>query len=315
MMGKTLVMVAENGKKRGFFHYVRKDFLLYIMLVLPIGYFLTFRYVPMYGVLIAFKDYNLFRGVFGSQWVGFDVFKEIFVTKEFYRSVKNTLLLNSLDLLVGFPAPLILAILLNELRSQTLKKIANTVLYIPHFLSWVIIGAIVIQLLSPRSGMLNSIIISLGGSPIPFLTNGPLWVVTYVLVGVWQNIGWGSIIFLAAISAINPELYEAAEMDGAGRLRRTWNVTLPCIRSCTVALLILSIGRVATIEFERPFLMGNQLVMQYQDVISTFVYRVGLQNARFSVATAVGLFQSVVGLVFLLTAQFTADKFGERGIW
>jgi len=311
-MGKTQVMVA--GKK-GFLHYVRKDFLLYLMLVLPIAYFLVFRYVPMYGVMIAFKDYNLFQGIFGSRWVGLDVFKEIFSTKEFYRAVKNTFLLNGLDLLVGFPAPLILAILLNELRSQTYKKIANTVLYIPHFLSWVIIGAIVIQLLSPKSGMVNSVIISLGGSPIPFLTNGPLWVVTYVLVGVWQNIGWGSIIFLAAISAINPELYEAAEMDGAGRFRRTWNVTLPCIRSCIVALLILSIGRVATIEFERPFLMGNQLVMQYQDVISTFVYRVGLQNAQFSVATAVGLFQSVVGLIFLLAAQFTADRFGERGIW
>lgn len=303
------------ARRKGFTYFIRRDFLLYLMLVLPIGYFLVFRYVPMYGVIIAFKDYNLFRGIFGSEWVGLDVFREIFSTKEFYRAVKNTLLLNGLDLLIGFPAPLILAILLNELRSQTYKKIANTVLYIPHFLSWVIIGAIVIQLLSPRSGMVNSIIISLGGSPIPFLTNGPLWVVTYVLVGVWQNIGWGSIIFLAAISAINPELYEAAEMDGAGRLRRTWNVTLPCIRSCVVALLILSVGRVATIEFERPFLMGNQLVMQYQDVLSTFVYRVGLQNARFSVATAVGLFQSVVGLVFLLTAQFTADRFGERGIW
>jgi putative aldouronate transport system permease protein len=314
-MGKTQAGAAAIGKKKGFLFSLRKDFLLYLMLVLPIAYFLIFRYVPMYGVVIAFKDYNLFKGVFGSEWVGLDIFKEIFRTKEFYRGVKNTLLLNGLDLLIGFPAPLFLAILLNELRSQRYKKIANMVLYIPHFLSWVIIGAIVIQLLSPKTGMVNSIIISLGGSPIPFLTSGPLWVVTYVLVGVWQNIGWGSIIFLAAISAINPELYEAAEMDGAGRLRRTWDVTLPCIRSTVVALLILSVGRVATIEFERPFLMGNQLVMQYQDVISTFVYRVGLQNAQFSVATAVGLFQSVVGLAFLLAAQFTADRFGERGIW
>jgi putative aldouronate transport system permease protein len=234
-------------------------------------------------------------GFLKSKWVGLDVFREIFRTKEFYRAAKNTLLLNGLDLLIGFPAPLFLAILLNELRSQKLKKAANLVLYLPHFLSWVIIGGIVIRLFSPKSGMVNSIIVSLGGKAIPFLTNGPLWVVTYVGVGVWQNIGWGSILFLAAISSINPELYEAAEMDGAGRFRRTWNVTLPCIWSTIVAVLILNLGRIAMIEFERPFLLGNQLVMQYQDVISTFVYR--------------------VGLAFLLVAQLTADRFGERGIW
>jgi putative aldouronate transport system permease protein len=311
----TAVAPLRAPRKKGLVYSFRKDVLLYLFLVLPIGYFLLFRYVPMYGVMIAFKDYNIFEGVFKSKWVGLDVFREIFRTKEFYRAVRNTLLLNGLDLLIGFPAPLFLAILLNELRSQKFKRAANLVLYLPHFLSWVIIGGIVIRLFSPKSGMVNSIIMSLGGSSIPFLTNGPMWVATYVAVGVWQNIGWGSILFLAAISSINPELYEAAEMDGAGRFRRTWNVTLPCIRSTIVAILILNLGRIATIEFERPFLLGNQLVMQYQDVISTFVYRVGLQNAQFSVATAVGLFQSVVGLVFLLTAQITANRFGERGIW
>ncbi len=311
----TVAALQSVPRKKGLGHYLRRDALLYLFLVLPMAYFLLFRYVPMYGVLVAFKDYNLFQGVFGSKWVGLEIFKEVFSIKEFYRAVRNTLLLNGLDLLIGFPAPLMLAILLNELRSEKFKKAANLVLYLPHFLSWVIIGALAIQLFSPRSGMINNLIARLGGTPIPFLNNGPMWVVTYVLVGVWQNIGWGSILFLAAISSINPELYEAAEMDGAGRFRRMWSVTLPCIRSTIVALLILNVGRIASIEFERPFLMGNNIVMQYADVMSTFVYRVGLQNARFSVATAVGLFQSVVGLVFLLTAQFTADRFGERGIW
>jgi putative aldouronate transport system permease protein len=312
----TAVALSHAARKRKRLSlHLKQDALLYVFLILPMAYFLMFRYVPMYGVLIAFKDYNIFKGVFASNWVGLDVFKEIFTIKEFGRAVKNTLLLNGLDLLVGFPAPLLLAILLNELRSNRFKRAANFVLYLPHFLSWVIIGALAIQLFSPKSGMINSLITRLGGSPIPFLTNGPMWVVTYVLMGLWQNIGWASILFLAAISSINPELYEAAEMDGAGRFRRMRSVTIPCIRSTIVALLILSVGRIASIEFERPFLLGNQLVMQYQDVISTFVCRVGLQNARFSVAAAVGLFQSVVGLVFLLTAQFTADRFGERGIW
>jgi putative aldouronate transport system permease protein len=296
-------------------YYLRRDALLYLLLVLPIGYYLLFKYVPMYGITVAFKNYNIFKGVFRSPWAGLAAFKEIFSMREFYRSIRNTLVLNGLDLVVGFPAPIILALLLNELRSQAYKRTAQTILYLPHFLSWVVIGGIVYQVFAPSYGIVSSVLGAVGLKPIPFLTKGPLWAATYVGVGVWQNIGWGSIIYLAAISGISPELYEAAEMDGAGRLRKMWSITLPGIRATIVILLILGVGRIASIGFDRPYVLGNQLVMEYQDVISTFVYRVGIQSVRFTIATAVGLFQSVVGLAFLLSAQFIADKAGETGLW
>jgi putative aldouronate transport system permease protein len=304
-----------SATKRGLFFHLRRDFLLYVLLVLPIFYFLLFKYVPMYGVTIAFRDYNMFKGVFASPWSGFGAFKEIFSMREFYRAIRNTLVLNGLDLLVGFPAPIVLALLLNELRSQAYKRVSQTILYLPHFLSWVVIGGIVYEVFAPSYGIVSTFLGWLGLKPIPFLTNGSLWVGTYVGVGVWQNIGWGSIIYLAAISSINPELFEAADMDGAGRIRKMWSITLPCIKSTIVILLILSVGRLANIGFDRPYVLGNQLVQEYCDVISTFVYRVGIRSIRFSIATAIGLFQSVVGLTFLLGANFIASRAGEQGVW
>jgi putative aldouronate transport system permease protein len=284
--------LAATAPKRGPLFYLRRDFLLYLLLVLPIVYFLLFKYVPMYGVTIAFRDYNMFKGVFASPWSGFGAFKEIFSMREFYRAIKNTLVLNGLDLLVGFPAPIVLALLLNELRSQTYKRVSQTILYLPHFLSWVVIGGIVYEVFAPS-----------------------LWIGTYVGVGVWQSIGWGSIIYLAAIAGINPELYEAADMDGAGRLRKMGSITLPGIKETVIILLILNVGRIANIGFDRPYVLGNQLVQEYSDVISTFVYRVGIRSIRFTIATAIGLFQSVVGLAFLLSANFIARKAGETGLW
>jgi putative aldouronate transport system permease protein len=269
----------------------------------------------MYGITIAFKNYNMFKGVFRSPWSGFDAFREIFATREFYRAIKNTFVLNGLDLLAGFPAPIVLALLLNELRSRKYKRVAQTILYLPHFLSWVVIGGIVYQVFAPSYGIVGALFRAVGLKPLPFLTSGPYWIATYVGVGVWQNIGWGSIIYLAAISGINPELYEAADMDGAARMRKMWSITLPGIKTTIVILLILNVGRLANIGFDRPYVLGNQLVMEYQDVISTFVYRVGIQSIRFTIATAVGLFQSVVGLAFLLSANFIASKAGEQGLW
>jgi putative aldouronate transport system permease protein len=303
------------SRRKGIKHYVRRDFFLYVLLVVPILYFIIFKYVPMYGVTVAFKDYNIFKGFFGSEWAGFDAFKEIFAMSEFYRAIWNTFLLNALDLLFGFPAPIILALLLNEIRSRWYKRTAQTLLYLPHFLSWVIIGGIVLQVFAPSYGLVNNLLRSLGGKALPFLTSGPQWVATYVGVGVWQNIGWGTIIYLASIAGIPPELYEAAEVDGAGRFRRMWHITLPGIKATIVILLILAIGRIAQIGFERPFLLGNIMVINNSDVISTFVYRIGIQNSRYAIATAVGLFQSVVGLVFLLLANFIATKAGEKVIW
>jgi len=304
---------AKN--RNGFMYFVKRDFVLYLLLLLPMAYFLLFKYVPMYGVTIAFKDYNIFQGILGSPWIGFDVFKEIFKMNEFYRAVRNTLVLNVLDLVLGFPAPIILAIVINEIRIVQFKKLTQTILYLPHFLSWIIIGGMAVQIFSPDTGLMNIIIKSLGGESIPFLTEKWHWLFSYNMIGIWQSAGWGTILYLAAITGINGELYEAAEVDGATRLKKIWHITLPGIKSTIITLLILNIGKLAAIGFERPFVIGNAYVYDFSDVISTFVYRVGLQSARFNVATAVGLFQSVVGLVLLLSANFIAKKVDEQGIW
>lgn len=310
MSDKRLVI-----NKKSILYYIKRDRFLYIMLILPIAYFLIFKYLPMYGVSIAFKEYNIFKGINASKWIGFENFKEIFGNRVFFQVLRNTFLLNFLDLIVGFPAPIILALLLNELRNQSFKSTVQTLLYLPHFLSWIIIGGIVFQVFSPTYGLINNILESIGLSKIPFLTSEPHWIFTYVTIGVWQNIGWGTIIFLAAISSVPMELYEAAELDGANRLQKIWNITLPCIKSTIVILLILSIGRMAMISFERPFVLGNSFVRDYSEVISTYVYKIGIKAGRFSIATAVGLFQSVISLIFLLSANAFAKMAGEDGIF
>ncbi|WP_152397707.1 ABC transporter permease [Paenibacillus cellulositrophicus] len=301
-------------RKNNFLYYIKRDGLLYFLLLLPMAYILIFKYAPIYGLVMAFQDYNIFEGIRGSEWVGLDVFRFIFEQDSFYRALKNTLVLNVLDLIAGFPAPILLAILLNEVRQAKLKKMTQTVLYLPHFLSWVIIGGMVYLMFS-NGGMINNFLSSFGLEKIEFLSRKTPWLITYIAVGVWQNIGWGTIIYLAAITGINRELYEASDIDGCSRLRKMWHITLPGIKSTINILLILQIGRMVSIGFDRPFVMGNSLVSDYSDVISTFVYRVGISSGDFSQATAVGLFQSVVGLILLLSANFVAKKLGEDGIW
>ncbi|MCS7462851.1 ABC transporter permease subunit [Paenibacillus doosanensis] len=278
------------------------------------AYMIIFKYAPIYGILMAFQDYNIFEGISGSEWVGLDVFQFIFQQKSFYRALINTLALNFLDLVAGFPAPILLAVLLNELRYARFKKITQTILYLPHFLSWIIIGGMVYLMFS-SAGIANSVLTGLGFGHIEFLSQKTNWLIMYVLIGVWQSAGWGTIIYLAAITGINKELYEASDMDGCSRLRKIWHITLPGIKPTIIILLILQIGRMLSIGFDRPFVMGNSLVSEYSDVISTFVYRVGIGSGDFSQATAVGLFQSVVGLVFLVAANCIAKKIGEQGIW
>ncbi|MCY9656641.1 ABC transporter permease subunit [Paenibacillus chondroitinus] len=301
-------------KKNSFLRSIKRDSLLYLLLLLPMAYILIFKYAPIYGVLMAFQDYNIFQGISGSEWVGLDVFKFIFEQNSFYRALTNTLVLNFLDLIAGFPAPILLAILLNELRFVRFKKITQTILYLPHFLSWVIIGGMVYLMFS-TGGMANSVLSSLGLGSIEFLSQKMNWLIMYVAVGVWHSVGWGTIIYLAAIIGINKELYEASDIDGCSRLRKIWHITLPGIKPTIIILLILQIGRMISIGFDRPFVMGNSLVSEYSDVISTYVYRIGIGSGDFSQATAVGLFQSVVGLIFLVTANFIAKKIGEQGIW
>lgn len=294
--------------------YFRRYWQLYALLVLPLAYFIVFKYGPMYGIQIAFKDFNFFQGIMGSEWIGLEAFKEVFGMRDFYLTLRNTLMLNFLDLLVSFPAPLILAIMLYEMRTLWFKKLSQTILYIPHFISWVIIGGIVYQVFGTQSGMINNLITSIGFDAIPFLTDRNDWLITYLLVGMWQSAGWGTIIYLAALTGINKELFEAAGIDGAGRLKQIWHITLPGLKSTIVVLLIINLGHMISIGFERPYVIGNLAVREYSDVLSTFVYRIGLQSGQYTLATVVGLFQAVVGLVFVLGANYASKKLTDESI-
>jgi putative aldouronate transport system permease protein len=305
-------MLMTNRKKS---HYFQRTWMLYLMLLLPMVFFAVFRYVPMTNIVIAFKDYNIFRGVWASPWMGAKWFNQAFHSRDFYFALRNTLALNFLDLIVGFPAPVILAILLNELPFRGYKKVTQTLVYLPHFLSWIIISGLAVQLFAPGGGIVNIGLSKIGLGPINFLMENNLWIGTYVGLGVWKEMGWGTIIYLAAITGINPELYEAVEVDGAGRWRKIWHITLPGIRPTSVVLLIMNLGRILGSEFDRPYTMANPMVMEVADVISTLVYRVGIRSSQFSLTAAIGLFQSVVCVVFLIAANAVARSSGERGIW
>ncbi|ULO08577.1 sugar ABC transporter permease [Paenibacillus sp. 19GGS1-52] len=294
--------------------YLRRNWQLYALLTLPLIYFVIFKYGPMYGVQIAFKDFNFFQGISKSPWIGLDTFREVFQNNDFFKALRNTLLLNLLDLVVSFPAPLILAILLYELRITWFKKIAQTILYIPHFISWVIIGGIVLQVFGTQTGFINNMLSGLGLNEIPFLSDKNYWLVTYLLVGVWQSAGWGTILYLASLAGINKELFEAAEVDGANRFKRIWHISLPGIKTTIATLLIINLGNMISIGFDRPFIIGNVAVRDYSEVLSTFVYRVGIQSGQISLATAVGLFQALVGLLFLLGANYASKKLADESI-
>ncbi|MFD1955345.1 ABC transporter permease [Paenibacillus thailandensis] len=309
--GTARLYAPGRGRKLKLFI---RNWQLYALLVLPISFFLLFKYGPVYGIAAAFKDYNLFKGLAGSEWIGLDTFRDIFENREFYIALRNTLLLNGLDLLVSFPAPIILAIMLHELTSSAVKKAAQTLLYLPHFISWVIIGGIVYQVFATNSGIINVLLGRIGIDPIPFLSDKVYWTVTYLATGVWQGAGWGTIIYLAAITGINKELYEAAKIDGAGRFALIRHVTLPGIKPTMVTLLILNLGQMVQIGFERPYVIGNVMVKDVSEVLSTFTYTVGLQSGQFSFATGIGLFQGIVGLVFILAANFAAKRWTGKGI-
>ena len=288
------------------------------MLALPMAFFIIFRYIPMTNIVIAFKDYSIFKGVWSkeSSWVGLYWFDRAFASAGFWNAMRNTLLLNFLDLVIGFPAPIILALILNELVFKKYKKVTQTIIYLPHFLSWIIVSSIASRLLAPSTGVINVFLVeNFKIAPINFLMDKGKWIATYILFGVWKEMGWGTIIYLAAITGINPELYEAAEVDGAGRWRKLWHVTLPGIRSTIVVLLIMNIGRILGSEFDRPYTMANRVVRDVADVIATLVYRLGIENFQFSLTAAIGVFQSVICVIFLVGANMMAKKFGERGIW
>lgn len=309
---KTLNPNVSKHKK---LRKIWRDKYLYLMLVPVIAYYLIFCYAPMYGVTIAFQDYNMFAGVLGSEWVGFENFRRIFSTGDFYIVLRNTLGLNLLSLVFGFPGPIIMALLLNELRMNKFKRVIQTIVYLPHFLSWVVVASILIPMLSPSTGIVNQLIEKMGMEPIYFMSDNGWWIVMYILSGIWKSVGWGAIVYLAALSGIDPSLYEAAIIDGANKWQQCIHITIPSILPTITVLLILNIGQIMSIGFDQPFLLGNTAVQGVSDVISTYVYRIGMLSADISRSTAIGLFQSLVNFVILLGANKLSKKITGNGIY
>lgn len=296
--------------------YIKNNWQLYFLLLLPVAFVIIFKYAAYPGLRIAFMNYKPAKGYAGSEWVGWGTFQKIFKDKDFLRSLKNSLAFNFLDLIVGFPVPIILALMLNELRFKKFKRVSQTILYLPHFLSWVIIASVALSLFKPESGLVNILLKNAGiiEEGIPFLTEKWHWAVSYLVIGIWQNMGWGTIIYLAAITGIDAELYEAATIDGASRWRKIWSITVPCIKGTMVTLLIMNLGRVMGSNFERLDSFGNVQVKEFQYQLAIYIYEKGLAGSNFSRATAVGLFQSLTGLLLVLGSDFVSKKLGEDGL-
>lgn len=300
-------------KKKGFTYYLRRDWELYALLLLPMAFIIVFKYFAYGGLSVAFLDYKIGKGYAGSEFVGLEIFRKVFKHRDFSKAVFNTLLLNILDLIFSFPMPIILALLLNELRVKWFKRITQTLLYLPHFLSWVVIGATAYAMFAENTGVVNALIQNAGHSPIPFLQDDAWWLFSYVLIGVWQTMGWGTIIYLAAITNVNAELYEAAKVDGANRWQQCKYVTLPCIRSTVVVMLIMQLGKLMGGSFERIIALSNVKTTQFTTTIPVLVYK-WFQGNKFSESTALGLFQSVIGVALVIISDRVAKKLGEDGL-
>ena len=301
---------------------VRKTFVkawnykwIYLMLLPVVVYFVIFKYVPMYGITIAFKDYNIFKGMFESPWVGLDVFEKIFANKNFWSAIKNTFILNLSSLAVSFPLTIIVSLMLNELGSAKFKKVTQSILYLPHFVSWVVVAGIATNMFALQDGTINAILERLGVEPVPFLSDNGWWIFTYIVCNVWKEIGWGTIIYLAALSSVDVQLYEAAKIDGAGRWQLMWHVTLPAIRGTIVLMLIMKVGQLLNTSYEQIFLMQNSMNRAASDVFDTYVYTKGITGGQYSLATATGLFKSTISMLMVVTANKIAKLFGESGLY
>ena len=292
-----------------------KNYGLYLLLVPAILFYTLFCYKPLYGAIIAFKRYVPTKGIIASPWVGLTHFEAFFGSYYFWRLLRNTLTISLSSLVIGFPAPIIFALLLNELRSERFKKIVQTVTYLPHFISMVVMCSMIILFLSPSSGVLNRIIEILGGQSVYFMGKPEYFKTIYVLSGVWQNTGWSSIIYMAALSGIDPQLHEAATIDGASRLQRVWHINLPGILPTAVILLIMNCGSLMSIGFEKAFLLMNDLNRAAAEIISTFVYQRGLIDRNYSSAAAIGLFNSAINLVLLLGVNAIARRVSDTSLW
>ena len=302
-------------KKMSLGRYIRQNIWLYALLIPGITFLIIFKYIPMGGVVIAFKDYNVVKGIMESPWVGLKHFRFLFQSNEFMRVFRNSILISFYRLAWGFPVPILLALLLNEIRTQWYKRSLQTILYLPHFISWVVVIGIVNNFLSPSTGLVNKLIEALGGSTMRFMTTPEYFRSILVATDIWKSAGWGTIVYMAAIAGIDPSLYEAAIIDGATRIQRIRYVTLPCIASTIIVMLILRTGSIMSNGFEQVYLMMNALVNEVAEVFETYTYQVGLREGRFSFASAVGIFQSVIGCILIYTNNFLAKRYGGSGLW
>ncbi|AKC67062.1 MULTISPECIES: ABC transporter permease [Bacillus] len=305
----------KKEKRKRLLNQLLSQKFLYLMILPGLIYFLVFKYVPMWGLIIAFQDYQPFLGILGSEWVGFKHFIRLFTEPTFFILLKNTLILFAMNVVIFFPIPILLALLLNEVRLALFKKFVQTMIYIPHFMSWVIVVSLSFVLLTVDGGLINELIAFFGGEKINFLLSQEWFRPMYILQVIWREAGWSTIIYLAAITAVDPQLYEAAKMDGAGRLRQMWHITLPAIKSVIVVLLILKIGDTLELGFEHVYLLLNATNREVAEIFDTYVYTAGLKQGQFSYSTAVGLFKAAVGLILVMMANRLAKKFGEEGIY
>ncbi|MDR2096809.1 MAG: ABC transporter permease subunit [Treponema sp.] len=311
----SILSIKTAGSRKTVLTKVVKYRYLYFLFLPVIVWYILFCYVPMYGIIIAFKKYNVFAGIGKSPWVGFTYFQQFFNSVFFWRLIRNTFLMSFYGLIFGFPAPIILALLFNELKNGPFKKMAQTISYLPHFISTVIIVSMFVEFLSPTRGLINNLIALFGGERVYFLGDPKYFRAVYTIMNIWRSIGWGTIIYLAALTGINPELYEAAIIDGCNRFRQILHVTLPGISSTIIIMLIFRVGELLSVGSESIILMYNPSIYETADVISTYVYRRGLVEAQYSFGAAVGLFNAVIGLMLIGVTNALAKRYSETSLW
>jgi putative aldouronate transport system permease protein len=310
-----LLVSPVRERMRIAFHRIRRHWQLYLVLLIPVAWTLIFRYWPMYGVQIAFRDYNPVAGFAGSEWVGLVHFQRFFNSYQFWELLRNTVGISVYSLAAGFPLPIVLAIAINEARRKWFKQTVQMVTYAPHFISTVVMVGIILQFLDPRLGLIAKFVTAAGGTPQNYMGQAGLFQSIYVWSGVWQGMGYASIIYIAALSSIDPQLEEAAVIDGASRLQKIWYIDLPGIAPTAIILLILNVGQIMNVGFEKIYLMQNPLNLTTSEVISTYVYKVGLLRAQYSFSAAVGFFNSLIDLVLLVVVNQIARRVGETSLW
>ena len=315
MAARGLDVPGSPAARRSGWKRMQADWDLYLLLVPGIAVLLLFKYVPMYGILIAFQNFRIFDGMSGSEWVGLDNFRRLFTSADFLHVFVNTIAISMLKLVFLFPLPIVAAILLNELKNMAFRKSVQTVIYLPHFLSWIIVSGLFIDLLSINGGLVNKLLAGLGADPIPFFLSNDYFRGVLVATAGWKETGWSTIVYLAAFSTIDPGLYEAAKIDGASRFRQIWHITLPGIAPIVVLMLILRLGSMFAGDTEQILAMYNSTVYKSADIIGTYVYRMGMGKQEYSFTTAVGLFESVIGFVLIIGGNYVSRKYLRRGIW